>query len=462
MRAMNRRAMPHRSSISPAVIGTFIILSILALCTQTDAGPEDNALTWEECISITIDKNPELQSSRELVIQSKAKVGSAVSGYLPQISANFGANVTRQTSQDQTSSQNTTNINQLLIKEATKKKWDDTYSYSYGISGRQMIFDGFKTVFDIKSAESLVDGSKFRHRAASSDIRLSLRTAYVNLMKSQESIGLLRAIANRWKKNLDLVKIRYSAGREHRGSVLNAEANYAQARLELQQSESRLRVEQMSLLRQMGITAFSSISAAEKLAGKKTDATRPDFAIIVKTHPLVLQAARQRTSAEYDQKSKIAAFTPVVSATGSAGKTGASLPADKTNLSAGLDVSVPLFTGGSNYFNYRVSESEARRLKADEQTTRDSVLFNLEDKWNGWQNSIGRSAVRKKFVDASEERARIAEAQYSIGLITFDNWIIIETELAENKKSYLSALADELTAEALWLQAKGEVLSYEK
>ncbi|HPG51344.1 MAG TPA: TolC family protein, partial [Spirochaetota bacterium] len=268
-------------------------------------------LSWKECVTITMDKNPELKSSRELIIQSKAKVGSAISGYLPQISANLGATVSRQTSQDQTTQKYSTNVNQILVNEATKKKWDDSYSYSYGISGRQMIFDGLKTVFDIKSAESLVDQSKYRHQVSSSQVRLDLRTSYVRLMKSQESIDLLRQIASRWKKNLDLVTMRYRAGREHRGSVLNAEANLAQARLELQQAERGLRISQLELLRQMGVPVYAPVSADEKLAGKIASSGRPDLYVLLKTHPLVLQAEKQREASEYGKKSKIAAFSPV-------------------------------------------------------------------------------------------------------------------------------------------------------
>ena len=439
-----------------------LISAILSPAILGDAHADEMKLSWKECVTITMDKNPELKSSRELIIQSKAKVGSAISGYLPQISANLGATVSRQTSQDQTTQKYSTNVNQILVNEATKKKWDDSYSYSYGISGRQMIFDGLKTVFDIKSAESLVDQSKYRHQVSSSQVRLDLRTSYVRLMKSQESIDLLRQIASRWKKNLDLVTMRYRAGREHRGSVLNAEANLAQARLELQQAERGLRISQLELLRQMGVPVYAPVSADEKLAGKIASSGRPDLYVLLKTHPLVLQAEKQREASEYGKKSKIAAFSPVISATGSAGKSDSSFPAGRTNLSAGLDVSVPLFTGGSNYFNYRASESEVRKLKADEQATREKVLLDLEQKWNDWQNSIGQTAVRRKFVEAAEERSRIAESQYSIGLIQFDNWIIIEIELALAKKYYLDALASELVAEAAWIQAQGETLSYDK
>ncbi len=59
-----------------------------------------------------------------------------------------------------------------------------------------------------------------------------------------------------------------------------------------------------------------------------------------------------------------------------------------------------------------------------------------------------------------EERATISEAQYSSGLISFDNWIIIEDDLVMAKKSYLEVQANALLAEANWIQAKGGTIEY--
>ena len=86
-----------------------LISAILSPAILGDAHADEMKLSWKECVTITMDKNPELKSSRELIIQSKAKVGSAISGYLPQISANLGATVSRQTSQDQTTQKYSTN-----------------------------------------------------------------------------------------------------------------------------------------------------------------------------------------------------------------------------------------------------------------------------------------------------------------------------------------------------------------
>ena len=84
----------------------------------------------------------------------------------------------------------------------------------------------------------------------------------------------------------------------------------------------------------------------------------------------------------------------------------------------------------------------------------------LEQTWAALQDSVGTVGVQKKFLDAAEERAKISEAQYSLGLIQFDNWTIIEDDLVNAKKTFLNAQANALLAEANWIQAKGETLEY--
>ena len=106
------------------------------------------------------------------------------------------------------------------------------------------------------------------------------------------------------------------------------------------------------------------------------------------------------------------------------------------------------------------AKSIYNQAQADEKSIKDSVLVALEQTWAALQDAIATVEVQKKFLDATEERAKIAEAQYSLGLIQFDNWIIIENDLVGAKKSFLNAQANALVAEANWIQAKGETLEY--
>ena len=71
------------------------------------------------------------------------------------------------------------------------------------------------------------------------------------------------------------------------------------------------------------------------------------------------------------------------------------------------------------------------------------------------------SPVPPKVLTAAQERAKIAEAQYSIGLVSYNDWIIIENNLVSAKTSFVNAQLAALVAEANWVQAKGGTLDYD-
>ena len=440
-----------------------ILIPFLLLFSVVSEAQE--VVTWNECVLMTRANNADLKSSMELIIQSRANAGIARSSYLPQISAALKFNTSRQVveTHDNNPSSSTTQILLESINNNTRNT-TNTSSFSYGVTGKQLIFDSMKTIYDIKTSESVIDDTQLQYVVTSSQVRLNLRVAFVQLLKSQESIVISREIAKRWKKNLALVRMRYQAGREHKGSLMNAEANLAQAEYELQPAERDISIARISLLKIMGMPQYTQIRVDAEFFGIEHDRVKPDIAGLVQTHPLLLRMKKQRESAEYAEKSKIASFLPVINAVGSADNTGSRYTSGKSrilNISGGIEITMPLSTGGNNYYNLEKAKSQQRKLKADEVSARQQVILDLEQKWNEWQNSIDRVVVQRKFLQAAEERARIAEAEYSIGLLLFDNWIIIEDQLAQMKKSYLEARAGELTAEAQWLQAKGETLNYD-
>ena len=112
--------------------------------------------------------------------------------------------------------------------------------------------------------------------------------------------------------------------------------------------------------------------------------------------------------------------------------------------------------------NISENKSRYRKLISDLRSTKDSVIFTLEQKWINLKNAVDKINVQYKFLKAAGARSKISEAQYSIGMITFDNWIIIENNFVNLKKNYLEARIEAMIAMAEWLQAKGETLEYDK
>ena len=120
-----------------------------------------------------------------------------------------------------------------------------------------------------------------------------------------------------------------------------------------------------------------------------------------------------------------------------------------------LEDTAEVVEGGSGGGRAAKAQAVARQRNAQQKSGYLQILDVLEQSWKDFQDARQMVVVRKKFLDAAVERATIATAQYSNGLISFNDWVLIEDNLVSAKKGFLNAGADMLIAEAQWIQSKG-------
>lgn len=411
-----------------------IIIILLFSCSYIDELRTEDMLTWEDCVKEAVKNNPDLIAEKENLIQAKADKSIAVSDLLPQISSSASGKTSR----------------------ASTGVTTDTYSYS--ITGSQLLFDGFKTPYDIASASEDLKSTLYSYEVTSSNIRLSLRVAFTELLKAQELLGITKDIASRREKSLKLVQLRYEAGREHRGSLLTAQANLAQAEFEVSQAERNITLAQRRLIKEMGWSDFIPVKIKGDFDIVEMNRQKPDLESLADNTPFLKDLIAKKDAARFDLKSSRADFFPQVYLDSSAGKTASKWPPNRDTWSVGLSVSLPIFEGGSRIAQVNKAKSVYKEAQADEISGRDSVILTLEESWKDLQDTIDEIEVKRKFFEAAEERAKITVAQYETGLTSFDDWIIIEDNLVSAKKAYLNAQADMMIAEAYWIQAIGGTL----
>ena len=396
----------------------------------------EEMLTWEDCVNEALRNHPDLVSAREKVNQAKADKGITQSAILPQITSQLSGKRSKTTTRDTT----------------------DTYSYS--ITGEQLLFDGFKTATDVAAESKTITAQEYNYAVVSSNIRLNLRVAFATILRAQKLISLTEEIAERREQNLELVQLRYEAGREHKGALLTAQADLAQATFEVAQAERNLSLAQRELTKELGREKKLLIEVKGTFDIKQVNRKKPNFESLADTTPLLKELIAKKEAIQLDYKSAQADFFPQVYLNASMGKTASNWPPQDDEWSAGVTVSFPLFEGGSRIAEVSKAKSQLKQAKADERSGRDSVILTLEETWKNFQDAIDTVSVKRKFLEAAQERAKIASVQYSQGLITFNDWIIIEDNLVNAKKAYLDTQADLLVAEANWIQAKGGTLDY--
>ena len=412
----------------------FFILSLLKI----DSACGQDVITWEDCVREAKENHPDLISAAEEVKQAKRDMDIDLSAILPQV---------------------TTDASGKRGKTASAKT---DYTYKYSLTGEQLVFDGFKTSAEVSNSFKNVKAEEYNYAVTSSNIRLNLRSAFAKLLKAQKLVTLTEEITGRRRQNLELVRLRYEAGREHKGSLLTAEADLAQAEFEVAQAKRNISLAQRELTKELGRNVKKDIKAKGFFTVKKNYSDMLDFESLADNTPFLRELIAKKEAARYNLLSEESDFFPQVYLNTSVGKSGSSfLPRDE-QWSAGWSISFPLFEGGSRIAETSKARSQYNQAKADERSGRDSVLVTLESTWKDLQDGIANVSVKNKFLEAAQERAKISSAQYEKGLTSFDDWVIIEDNLVNTKKEYLDVQADMLIDEAYWVQAIGGTLEYDE
>jgi len=412
---------------------TYIVCNILLISLPYTSLAEE-VLRWRDCVAEARENNPDLKSAHELIRKARAERVSTTSGLLPQIDSSLSGRTSKNVGESQS----------------------DSYSYAVGAS--QLIFDGFKTFYNRKSDSLAIDSAQYGYEITSSEVRFGLRSAFIELLRAQESLKLREEILARRKQNLELVQLRYKAGREHKGSLLTSEASFIQAEFEVAQAERNIALAQRRLSKELGRAEYTPIKIGEDFSLLRIEKEKPDLELLLDKNPSSRLLALQTEIARYGVKSSNSDFLPDVRARGSVGKSGSDWPPDEEGWSASVSLSLPIFEGARRIAAVSRAKSTFRKAIEDERSRRDDLLLNLRESWNDFQDAIERVKVREKFLDAAKARGEIARAQYSTGLISFDNWVIIEDSLVSARQNYLAAQADALIREANWIKAQGGTL----
>jgi len=401
---------------------------------------DQNVLTWKDCLVFASQNHPDLISAEEAVKQKEAAKSIAASGLLPQISADATATRSR--------------AGALAGKTGTND------NYTYGVSAQQLLFDGFTKINNTKSAAFGVKSALEQFKFTSSQVRLNLRTAFIDLLKAQEMVKTTQEIVDLRKQEVDLITIRYQSGLEHRGALLTTQANFAQADFELAQAKRDLRLFQRELSVAMGWDDFKPLVASGDMAMAGDDPNMPDFDALVKTQPQFLAAIAKSNGAGYDVKAAYGDFAPQISAGAAYDKNGTNWPPAQTGWNTGVSLNLPLFEGGLRHAQVNQAKAAELQAMADEHSMRNSLVFGLEKAWANWRDGVEMVTVSAKVLEAADQRREIAEEQYSIGSVAYDNYIIIVNDFVNAKKADLSAKANALYTQANWVYAKGETLEY--
>lgn len=388
--------------------------------------------TLEKILSETKIKNPTLIKAKQLLDQAELNYKISWSNFWPKITAS--ADVSR---------------------SGNNSSSDEIARYSYGISGRLTLFNGFGNIAQLKIKYIELKIAQEQYRRTLADIIYNVKKSFINLLWAQENIVLAEKIYSRRKANYELIKLRYEAGREDKGSLLKVEADLLNAEFELKKAYRDKTVYVTQLLKDIGTESLKDITVEGTFYTDKPD-TITTFLDFAKNTPEYKIAELKLKKAEQEIIYSKSAFYPDLSLSLNIFASGTEFPLNSPNWSYGIGLSLPLFSGRKNYYSYVLSEKNKILQEQSLNETKLQLLANLESVYNMLIDDYETMKIREKYLQACEEQSKIITLKYLNGFVSYYDWYSVENEYINAQKSFLNSARNVAISFATWKKYLGE------
>ena len=409
--------------------------------------PADGArLTLADCIRTALERNPRTRASRQATRAAAARVGEGRAAYLP--TAELTSEIARG----------------KLVSLENDRDGRTRTTYAGGVGVSALLLDGGSRAAGVKSAEADLLAVNFRHNTTLQDIALDVEEAYYELLGSQWLVKVAEETAKQTQYHVEVARARHDSGLVTRSDVLRAETQRASAELSLVRSRNSIHVAHGRLARAMGLRPSQRFEVAE-LPGDAHREQLPNVDRLMteatRSRPELAAALARIEAKRAEVKAARARYWPTITANASAGRKDTRLLPDREEWSAGVGLSLPLFTGFERSYQLRRARAEVARAAAEHSDLVRGIELEV---WTAyWQVIEAGEAIEaaRELVASAEESARVAEGEYKNGAGSAIGVIDAQAARTAAKTRFVQARLDWYTAKARFERTVGRMFARE-
>ena len=301
---------------------------------------------------------------------------------------------------------------------------DEYSTHYYQASLTQPLFRADRW-FTYQAAKATTQQAQLEFSATQQNLILEVSQAYFNVLQASDNLATAKAEEKAFERQLEQAQERFDVGLSARTDVLEARAGYDSARAARLTAETNLDVSYQALTRLTNQSYDSLYGISHELPVlPPTPASMQEWVETAAAQNLTLQASRYAIEgAEDSLRSSKAGYAPVVDAfvRYSNNNGGASIPAagqssaDTELTSFGVELSMPLFTGGLT--TSRVRESTYRLTQAEQSSEAQlrRVVESTRNLYRTVTSSVDEVAARRQAIVSAKAALDATQTGYEVG-----------------------------------------------
>ncbi len=399
-------------------------------------GAHANFLTWSKTIDLARTSNPLLLQKKENVAAAEARYRGSKSAYHPSLSAGLDASRSATESNGSTASSGSSGASLSL-------------RYNLYKGGRDDLADREKQL-----RLRLLEVEMQRLKAT---LSYDLKKLFLKRLFTQRKVRLAKEIKQRREGNRSLVRLQYEAGKENRGSFLLASASVEKANWDKETLEVELSISMNDICDQLGKVECSYTEVSESIADLEVTVPEPaNYKDLAKESLGYREKELVWEIAAINLEAARAVFFPQLDWSASFSQSGSAWFSGDKTWWTGLSLSIPLYSGGSDYYELMAKKSEVVGAEIERDHWLAKTTTSLRSHFAALKLASDKAKIDLTYLEAARLRATIARRKYNNGLISFEDWDTIENELISREQNMHESEMNRLIAEADWQLAIGK------
>jgi outer membrane protein TolC len=417
-----------------------LVAALLIILGSGPAAPaqEKITLTLEKCLSLALSQNPFYLAAQERTDAAQARVRQAAAQFFPSLTAQGLQNLDEKVFVLEFPS---------FIPGGRPQRFaiDFTKDYQFSLNFTLPLYTGGRLTSGYRSAKLSYLSSQESSRQTTNETIFNVKRGYYNYLLAKQLVGVTEEALNLAEKTLQDVKNMYEVGMASRLDLLRAEVRVANLKPPLIQARNNVAVAELSLKTWLGLDVAQPVEVAGEMTYTPVDINLEEsLAKAVLNRPELSQLQYQKQMAGEMIKIARADYLPTIAVSGNYNTWADRLAFGKNNwqnfYAFNLVLSIPLFNGLQT--PARVAESQAliREIDFTEKGLVNNIKFEVQAAYLTLNNAQEALLSQEKNIDAARESVRVAELNYSEGLITITDLGAAQVALSEARINYLRAI----------------------
>jgi len=360
-------------------------------------------ISLNQCIEIALAKNPAVLAATYGVEISRSKVGESRSAYYPQISASGAYN----------------RIKPMPGSISSLNGTNEFDQYSSNITLNQNIIDFGKTSSSVDISKYNRDASQFDLTTTQDLVVLNVKQSYYGVLQAQHNRDVAADVLKQFQLHLDQAKGFYEVGTKAKIDVIKAEVDLSNAKLGLIKAENSLKIARVTLNNVMGVPDASDYSIEDNLSFQPNEISI-EHAITraYENRPDLRSLVARRQAAETNISLARTGYYPAL--TGNANYNWTDDTTSTINRtwgwSAGIVLTVPLFSGFLTSHQVAEAKSALYQIKANEELLRQQIVLDIQQAYLNLQQSQDSITTAELAVTQAKENMDLANGRYAAGV----------------------------------------------